>query len=343
MQPSDTWRAPRLRVLAGGVVLPGVTEASVIASGGFAADFFRVRAAAGGDAQAVLAQPVLPVDVQVALGPLGAFVSLVQGNADAVGLDPVAGVLTIEGRDYAALLIEARTQETFANQTASEIAAQLAARHGLIPDVQPTTTPVGRYWELEHDSLTLAAGARATTEWDLLAMLAGWEGFDLWVSGATLHFRPPDMLAVPPVLSAVPTLAGPPDFSALRLDRALSFAGDIVVTVKSWHSRLGSATTQAATRARGAGQAQEYAFVVPNLSPEAASLLAGRRLAEIASHELLLRGEMPGELSLSPRMAFQLMGTGTMFDTLWRIDEIERRISLRGGFAQSVVARAAGA
>ncbi len=77
------------------------------------------------------------------------------------------------------------------------------------------------------------------------------------------------------------------------------------------------------------------------LSP--AALLAQRRLAEIASHELLLRGEMPGELALSPRMAFRLAGTGTLFDTLWRIDEVERRISMHEGFSQSVVARAAGA
>ncbi|HET9019771.1 MAG TPA: hypothetical protein VFN46_09295 [Acetobacteraceae bacterium] len=343
MLASDTWRAPRLRVLAGGVMLPGVIAASVIASGGFAADFFRVRAAVSGDAAYWTAQTVLPVDVQVALGPLGAFVSLVQGNADAIGLDPVAGVLTIEGRDYAAALIEARTQETFANRTASEIATLIAARHSLAADVQPTTTPAGRYWELEHDSLTLDAGARATTEWDLLAMLAGWEGFDLWVSGTTLHFRPPDTITPPPVLSSVPTLSGPADFSALRLDRALSFAGDIVVTVKSWHSRIGAGTAQTARMSRGGTSAQDYAFVVPNLSPEAAALLAQRRLAEIASHELLLRGEMPGELALSPRMAFRLAGTGTLFDTLWRIDEVERRISMHEGFSQSVVARAAGA
>ncbi len=327
-------------MLADGLPLAAATEATVISTGGFSADFFRVRAALAGDAAIWAARTSVAIDVQMALDPFGGFVSLLQGSADAIGIDPLAGMLTIEGRDLAAALIEARTQETFANQTASDIATLLAGRHNLMPDVQPTTTPVGRYWELEHDSLTLNTGARATTEWDLLAVLAGWEGFDLWVSGTTLHFRAPGTLAPPLVLSAAATMAGPADFAALRLDRALSFAGDIIVTVKSWHSRLGIGCVQSARTERGAASVQEYVFVVPNLTPDAAALLAQRRLQEITGHELLLRAEMPGELMLSPRMSFQLVGTGTLFDCVWRIDEVERRLSMREGFSQTVRARA---
>jgi hypothetical protein len=338
---SSLWRAPRLLVLANGAPLTTATEASVTSFGGFAGTLWQVRAALAGDAALWAASTDVDVDVQVALDPIGGFVSLVQGSADYIGIDPIAGTLTLEGRDRSAALIEARTQETFANRTSSEIAQLLAARHGLAADVQATTTPVGRFWELEHDTLTLDAHARATTEWDLLATLAGWEGFDLWVSGSTLHFRPPDTVAPPIVLAAAATAGGAPDFTALRLDRALSFAGDIVVTVKSWHSRLGSGTVQTAQTARGAGTSRDYVFVVPNLTPDAALLLAQRKLAELASHELVIRGEMPGELALSPRAAVQLIGTGTMFDTVFRIDEIERRISMRRGFSQLLQARTA--
>ena len=327
MPPSETWRAPRLRVLADGVPITRATEASVISTGGFCADFFQVRAALAGDAADWSAVTSVAIDVQMALDADVGFVSIVQGYADAIGIDPITGTLSIEGRDYAAQLIEARTQETFANQTSSEIATILALRHGLLPDVQPTFTPVGRYWELEYDSLTLAAGARATTEWDLLATLAGWEGFELWVSGPVLHFRPPELTIPMPVL-------GVADFAALRLERALAFAGDISVVVKSWHSRAGSGTTQTAATARGAGRTQDYVFVVPNLTPDAAQLLADRRLAEIAVHERLLRAEMPGELLLMPRMYFTLAGTGTLYDGIWRIEEAELRMSMREGFSQ---------
>ena len=334
MPPSDTWRAPQLLVLVDGVPLATAFEATVQSLGGFCANAFRVRAALAGDAVAWAARTGAAIDVQVALGPPGGFTSLVQGAADCIGIDPIEGVLTLEGRDYAAALIEARTQETFANRTSSEIATLLAGRHNLAADVQATTTPVGRYWELEHDSLTLNAGARATTEWDLLATLAGWEGFDLWVCGTTLHFRAPDTLGAPPLLARG-------DFASLRLSRALAFAGDLAVTVKSWHSRAGGATTQTARTARGAAGARDFVFVVPNLTADAALLLAERRLAEIAGHELLLLGEMPGELSLAPRAFFRLASTDTLFDTVWRIDEVERRISPRHGFTQMVRASAA--
>lgn len=335
MPPNDIWRAPRLLVLADGAPLPTARAAEIEALGGFAAATFSVRAALAGDAAGWAARTGAAIEVLVALDAVGGFASLVQGAADCITLDPIAGTLTIDGRDAAAALIEARTQETFANRTASEIATMLAARHGLGADVQATATPAGRYWELEHDSLTLDAGARATTEWDLLAMLAGWEGFDLWVAGGALHFRAPDAL-LPPLLTAQ-------DFATLRLSRALAFAGDIRVTVKSWHSRAGSGTVQVAETARGAASVQDYVFVVPNLTAAAALTLAERRLAEIAQQELRLAAEMPGELLLAPRGFFRLIGTGTLYDTLWRIDAVERRISPREGFVQTLRASAASA
>ncbi len=60
--------------------------------------------------------------------------SLLQGEADSVSIDPINNTAEIDGRDLTARLLDARTQETFANQTASEIANTLAARHGLTPD-----------------------------------------------------------------------------------------------------------------------------------------------------------------------------------------------------------------
>jgi phage protein D len=341
LQPSDVWRAPRLQVLANGTLLTGTTEAIVTSTGWFAADTFRVRAALVGDAATWAATTSITVDVQMALDPLSGFVSMVQGGADSVILDPLTGVLTLEGRDRSAALIEARTQETFANRTASEIAGLLAARHGLAADAQATTTPVGRYWELEHDSLTLDAFARATTEWDLLVRLAGWEGFDVWVSGSTLHFRAPDTSTPPTVLRAGAMVDGLPDVTALRLERALSFAGDVAVTVKSWHSRLGSGCVQTAATSRGASQCRSYVFVAPNLTPDAAMKLAQAKLAETTAHEMTMACDMPGELSLSPRGAVRLAGTGTVFDRVYRVDEVERQMSVRRGFSQHVRARAA--
>ncbi len=329
-------RAPRLNVLVNGAPLPNAIEASVSSTAFFAADRFQVQAALNNDAYVWAAATQLLVDVQMALSPLGGFVSLVQGYADLVSIDPIAGTLLLEGRDLSASLIEARTQETFANRTSSEIATILARRHGLAANVTATTATVGRYWELEHDSLTLNAATRATTEWDLLVTLAKREGFDLWVSGTMLNFVAPDTSATPAVVPMSSVVS-------LRLSRELTFAGDIVVTVKSWHSRAASATVQTAQTQRGAATSRSYVYVVPNLTADVAQAYARNVLDQLTEHELVASVEMPGELTLAPRMRMRLQGTGTIFDTTLRIDEIERRLHATRGFSQRLRARAASA
>ena len=327
-------RAPRLNVLVNGVPLTGATEALVSSTAFFSADRFRVQAALSGDAFVWAAETQLLVDVQMALSPLGPFVSLVLGYADLTSIDPIAGTLVLEGRDLSAQLIEARTQETFANRTSSEIATILAGRRGLVANVQATTTTVGRYWELEHDSLTLNAAGKATTEWDLLVSLAKREGFDLWISGTTLNFLPPDLAAAPVALPMT-------SVESLRLERALTFAGDILVAVKSWHSRAGSVTVQTAQTSRGGASSREYVYVVPNLMPQAAQTYAQNVLTELTQHELVASIEMPGELVLTPRTMILLQGTNTIFDTALRVDQIERRLHATRGFSQRLRARAA--
>lgn len=329
--PGSSLRAPRLRVLVDGAALPGVEAAWLDHTGAAAADRFRVRAALTDPARWAMAT-ALSVEVQAAMSPDSGFVSLVQGLADAVEIDPQAGALVLEGRDGAAALMETPTQESFANRTGSEIAALIAARHGLAAAVQATATPVGRYWELGHDRITLNAAARGRSEWDLLVELARREGFELFVAAGALHFHAPET-AVAAVLDAGAV-------ERLRLERALSFAGDIVVTVKSWHSRIGAGCVGVARSGRGSGAAREHVLVVPNLTQMEADALAARRLGELVAHRTVLLAEMPGELALRPRLRLRLVGAGPGLDAVYRIDALERRIDARGGFAQSLQARA---
>ena len=53
-------------------------------------------------------------------------------------------------------------------------------------------------------------------------------------------------------LRAVATQTGPANVTSLRLERALTLARDIVVTVKSWNSRQQAAFTQTARSAPAA-------------------------------------------------------------------------------------------
>jgi phage protein D len=225
---SATLRQPRLNVLANGVPVPGAAAATVCSNNYRAADRFRVSLAAA-TAGSLIDADTITLEVQFSLDGGTSFQSVITGAVDALDFDAVQGKLSLTGRDLSAGLIEARTQETFANQTASEIATTLAGRHGLAAQVTATTTPAGRYWELEHDRIVLNAFSQATAEWDLLVSLAQHEGFDIWVSGATLYFQPQQ--------TNTPVVITPQDCVSLRLEHALTLAGDVEVIVKSWHSR----------------------------------------------------------------------------------------------------------
>ncbi len=344
---ASSLRSRSLDVRLNGTPLRGVFAAEITNNNHFAADRFSVRAAfAPTDLASYVDTPDLLLDLRVTLDA-SPSTSLVTGAVDRLDLDPIGGTVHFVGRDLSARLIEARTHETFANQTSSEIATLLAGRHGLSANVKATTTPVGRYWELEHDSITLDQFGRARGEWDLLVLLAGHEGFDVWVAGTTLYFQPIARSITPATtLRSITTLNGSPNVTSLRLERALTLARDIQVTVKSWNSRQQSAISQTASATSGANLSSKtlnYIYVVPNLTSADALNIAQRRLAEISSHERIVIAEMPGELILAPRQLLCVEGTGTGFDQSYVIDEIERRFDLHDGFTQRIRARACSA
>jgi hypothetical protein len=151
------------------------------------------------------------------------------------------------------------------------------------------------------------------------------------------------------VLRPVAMPMGDANLMSLSLHRSLTFARDIEVTVKSWNVRRQSAFTQTAGTSRAAtqggigqpktGPKQKYVYVVPNLTPDEALALAQRKLAELSRNERVITAEMPGELSLAPRMMMRLEGTFTDFDQTYWIDEIERHVDMQAGFTQRVRAK----
>lgn len=326
--PGSKARAPSVKVLVNGVDLPGVEAAEVVSCGHYAADRFRISAALTA-ADPGFWSSVTELLVEIRFSADGAEVSAITGEADSLEIDPLQGIVKLEGRDLSARLIEARTSETFANRTASEIASLLASRHELSAAVVPTTTPVGRYYQSERDQVTLDQFSRTTTEWELLTVLGQIEGYDVWVNGSILYFMP-----APP--GPVPVLVNMTDCLELRLERALTLARDIEVTVKSWSSHQQQATVQTARASGtfGRGRTQQYVYVRPNLMPSDAARAAARVLADISRHERVASILVPGDLTLSTRDLVCLSGTGTDFDTTYRLVELERRIDWHSGYLQ---------
>ena len=338
--PSSWARSPQVMLLLNGESINGVIRAEVTNNGHYASDCFAATVAIGPNPLAVVpswsAANDLLVDLRFSLNG-ASFAPLIRGSVDSMTIDPIMGVIRVEGRDLSASLIETRTQENFSNRTSSEIAEILAARHGLFAVVSPTTTPVGRYYQNEHDRITLNQFSRSTTEWDLLVFLARQEGFDVFVQNATLYFQPRSMgpLQVITVQAA--------DLIELRLKRSLTLARDIEVIVKSWNSRLRNAFIQTARATSkngvGSGPPQRYVLVRPNLTPDQALKLAQQKLAELTIHERTVELTMPGELAITPRTMLSLYGTHSDFDQLYFVDVIERHIHADSGFVQHIRAK----
>lgn len=318
-------RTPRVQVLLDGAALPGVISVDVETNNHYAADRFRVSLAASGMRQDALHAPGVHLDVQVALA--GDWISLVVGAADTISFDPVYGVLDVDGRDLSSSMIEARVDETFANRTSSEIAELFAGRHGLGAEVQQTATPVGRYFQSEYDGLTMGQFAKRTTEWELLAFLAGQEGFDLFMDGETLRFGPPT--------DDDPVVLRREDCTSLRLAHSLNMAREIEVTVRSWGARAGAAVVQTA-RAGSGGATWKHGLVRPNMTPDEAQRLAERVLSDLQRHEWTATAEMPGDVTLTPRSRVAIDGTGTVWDRSYAVSELSRHLDVRRGFLQRI-------
>lgn len=148
-------RSPKLKVLVNGEPLLGGYEAEIISSNYFSADRFDAVIALGADRAMNecfwSSETNLLVDIQLSVSGDVDLTSVIQGFVDRVSIDAVGGVVHISGRDLTTALIAAQTQETFSNRTSSEIAAIFAQRHDLVPNVVKTVTPVGRFYQNDHE------------------------------------------------------------------------------------------------------------------------------------------------------------------------------------------------
>ncbi len=320
---------PQVQLMIGDSSLYGAISLEIEQVAYFAADRFTVTVALGdgllADTSYFSAFGLQIITIGVAVSNAG-YVNLLTGQIDNIRLDLLANTATLAGRDLSARLIDTQTSETYANQTASQIATAIAARHGLTPNVTATTTPVGQYYELDHARSALSMNSRNGTEWNMLSALAQAESFILSVTGTTLNFGP--------LVAGVPALLTPQNCIALSLDMATTIPSS--ATVKSWNTRNKAVVTQTSGTATGGSTT----LIRPNLTSIQASNLAASHLSFLAHHGTILRAAIPGELALTPASPLLLSGTNTALDQTYVIDAITRSIDTRNGFIETIRAHA---
>jgi hypothetical protein len=362
--PGPAARLPRARVLIGGTPLAGLETAYVESTGYYQADTFAISLALDADPAFDAAWWGAQADVRIELqagfatqdgqpapggsrGPPG-WQTIMLGQVDRIGLDLGRRAVLLNGRDLACLLIDAKTTETFVNQSAAQVASVLAPRHGLTANCSSPAAPVGQFYQVEHSRQTLATGHSTTTEWDLLVRLAKQDGADLWVSGTALNLQPQ---AVPTLANSILLAWQPPaqiggyptaGFTNLMLRREQALAKDITVQVQTWEVRHRKKHTATVSRTLSAGghskTAQTYVFNRTNLTPDKAMAFAQTMLAQLTKHERRIEFSMPGEMLLTPRCGAVLAGTGTPWDQTYYVTELRRRYGVREGFWQRVCA-----
>jgi hypothetical protein len=337
-------RTPRVRALINGMPVDDVIHADVTDRGSCKSSHFELTVRAGGislNTQWLNLQNG-PVSVTISFYTQWDDTDAVEfeGLADSISFDPIRMIARIQGKDYSSVLANSSFQQSFSNQTASEIASYIATRHGFGSNITQTTTMVGSYRRNGHNQMSLNAYSHVTSEWDLLVLLAKTEGFELFIDGTSLVFSPQAAL-----LRNYMTIDNG-NAKEITFRRNCVLSDQTRVIVKSWNSWMNGSSlssgqqTSSEAEVDFAGLSQDpgtdLVFITPNLSAQETEQLAQLYLQTLNEQNLTVDIVMPGETLLHPRDVLTVGDTGTSFDTQYVVRSLRRRFSPTGGFLQYI-------
>jgi hypothetical protein len=223
-----------------GTPMPGWVDWEINNNTNYQADTFRVRFAFSALPQAAgpdwfASQSTIGVEILAGFPPDPTnfretdLISWISGNVDDLEFDWPRAEVTLTGRDLTSVFIDTKTTEKFTEQTSSQIATTLAARHKLSTQyITATSTKVGTFYKKD---MVLMQDQRS--EWDLLTYLAGKEQFEVFVAGQALYFQPRPLASTTPYLLTWTYPGDNPTHifngTGLTLSRNLNVARGIVV------------------------------------------------------------------------------------------------------------------
>jgi hypothetical protein len=330
-----------LQIVINGSPIQGLLQGSIVTTNCFSSDSYALTFAMGPlplqdiTFWSSLSSAYVEISFTAAREPT--LYSLISGMIDVVHLNPVQGIVTVEGRDLSSRLIDSYRQQDFVNQTASEVASAVASYHGLTPVVTTTSGNVGRYYGDGYTRLSIGQFSRLRSDWDLLVQLARENSFDVFVAGTGLFFQPISSGNIPVHLSLR-------HVKSIRFERTLTIASNAIARVQSWNSQTmasyaGSSSiagSAAALQAPDAANNQPFLFSASNLTSQQVTDSAGRYADELSRLGIILHIEMPWDISLHPRTIILVDETGSSFDTTYKIDYIERHYSTILGSSQII-------
>jgi phage protein D len=270
----------------------------------------------------------------------GGYLPLFVGNVDDVDIDWGARVARVSGRDLGAALLETKTTEKFQNQTTAQIVKTIAQRIGLTANVQvPSGDRVGLVYKTDYARIT-----DQDTLMNVLARLAQRSGCVFWISGTTLNFMPDTSLAtLPPFvinyIAPTPASIAQGNFVTLRTRRNYVLSKTIQLRTRSWQLKQKQTISSEYNMPGSVSGNLVYEYRAPNMTQEQANAYTQARLNELSSREKTVDIDLPGDVTLTPEMQVQLVGTGTSFDQLYTINRVSHHFSQGGGYRMFVSTR----
>lgn len=316
-----------LLVTLNGQTLPNLLEAAISRNNCFAADTFELTFAITDAPETNLTFWSTLLTAYVEIQDRTLQRTIISGMMDGISLNLTLGVVSLEGRDLSASLVDGAYQQDFVNQTASEVVSTIAAKHGLASAVAPTRTYVGRFFDDNHTKLSLGLYSRIRSDWDLVVQLARENGFDAYVEDRTLYFQPE-------VDQSAPTyLVNSDKVKRLRIERFPQTANAGDVRVLSWNAQSRAAYQQDTDSPVRDGR---FYFAGTNLTPDQVARSAEQYAKEVRRLTTLIQIDMTWDAALSPRQAIWLTTGEANLDGLYRIDSIDRWFSSTRGSSQIV-------
>jgi phage protein D len=352
-------RQPRAIVKINDAIVPGWVDFTTDSNSFYSADTFRVTFATSLLPDAFNVEwfsTVTEAFVEIFAGfpsdaanfSVADLTSQIYGRIDDIDFDPCGTSITVTGRDLTAALIDTKLTDQWNNLTASQVATQLANKHGLTPQVTATKEIVGKYYQIDHVRINAER-----SEWDLLAWLAAEAGFVVYAKGHTLYFGPDPRTPDTPYLVR---WQGPTDeigYSTMnggraRFRRSLTVAKGVTVGIHSWNDKQkkgfdayypSKPKAIQAGKASPFGNTQTYEFDVANLTQQQAVARAQALYNQIIRHEVNLQYDAPADDLLSARVMIQTEGFPGSFNQTFYVDSVTREFSLAAGYSMHARAK----
>jgi phage protein D len=281
----------------------------------------------------------LDIDVLAASDVIaGNYATIFSGECDNVSIQWGPRTVKISARDKTQRLLDMKTNEKWQNKTAPDIITDLAGRAGLGVQISADTQKAGLEFKTDRNRISdLDSG------WNVVVRLARQMGAVAFVKGDTLFVQPVDenLGGNYPIFYQRPTPAmyAAGNFITLSTTRDLNLSKKVKVNHKSWRHEKGD-KVESEWESDGGGSGElNFRLRNPNLQKDQLDKISEAALKEITSHERKLDVDIPGDLSVDPRMQVTLSGTGTGFDQGYLISDVTHSFSQHEGFRTKIAVR----